>query len=65
MAALLNATSPAATLGSAQLVFVTSTDTLWLDRDGTGTAFAPVQIAVLTSFHATFGDLAVGDFNFV
>lgn len=41
VAELLNATSSAATLGSAQLVFVTSTDTLWLDRDGTETCTRP------------------------
>ncbi len=64
-AELLNATSAAATLGSAQLIFVTTTDTLWFDADGTGTTDAPVAIAVLTDFHATFGDLQAGDLTFV
>lgn len=40
-------TSPLATSADVRLVFDTTTRTLWADKDGTGSTFQPIEIAVL------------------
>lgn len=59
-----NQTDNVAVTALPQFIFETDTDILWFDFDGSGVSSAPVKIATLPAFFATYGNMLTSDFEF-